>query len=240
MHSPLLRFAALTAGLAFPWVAYAQEAVGFPMYLFGDPWFWLFFVLNFVLMIGGGWAIARFLRTWEAAPEHIGPALRVTAWIFLAGYVYQTLHMVEHVAQAYQYTFMGLPASESNGIIWFANLEWNHFLFNAGYEVFLIVAALGTVIALHRSGQDRPLHLFIAPYPGIVQGWHAVEHSVRIVRHLQFSCNPCPGLMDQWFSVPILTLHYWIDFAMVLIPGVTLFWFGFHRVLWRRAAPVAA
>lgn len=221
--------------LAWPQAAQAHVDGNFPIYIFQDTRFWFFLLCNAVVTFIGAWHVVRLLSRRHDPPTQVASFLtRPMVWVFMTAYILQSFHHVEHVAQVYQYWLLQLPAEESHGIIFFADLEWNHFLFNTSYELLLIIAAVGLLRAMIRAGQAHSFNLFIVIYPLIVQGWHVVEHSVRIVRHVQLGCNPCGGILDTSFSVPLIPLHYWFDLTMLFLQGVVFLWFGFPSVLRRR------
>ena len=240
----LAGFSLLT--LAAPLTAAAQTAgggSGFPTYLFDDGRFWFFLIVNILAYTVGAWHTVQLLKRYAPAP--VAVAMSVAAWpfwIFCVAYVVQFFHMIEHVAQGFQYWMLQLPSTQAHGILWFADLEWNHFLFNTTYEALLIIGGIGIIHTLRKLDLDTPVNLFLVFYPIIIQGWHVVEHTVRIVRHMEYACNPCPGILDQLLSMPQIPFHYWFDFVMLFLHGVAILWFGFHlrgALLMRRRPPAA-
>lgn len=62
-----------------------------------------------------------------------------TLYLFTIGLIVETFHITEHTAQVYQHAWLGWPISDAHGIIFFLDLEWNHFIFNSLYWIFLLV-----------------------------------------------------------------------------------------------------
>ncbi len=208
--------------------AHIFSGAEFPAYIFSDTRFWFFLLCNGLLVTVGAWHLVRIMKRHQPAPIAIAASMTTfTFAAFMTSYVLQVFHQVEHVAQVYQYWLLQLPASQAHGIVFFADLEWNHFLFNLCYEIALGISALGFIRVLYRTDNATSFNLFVVFYPLIIQGWHVVEHSVRIMEHMRVGCSPCPGILDTLFGVPLIPLHYWFDLSMLFLQGVLFIWFGF-------------
>ncbi len=123
--------------------------------------------------------------------------------VFIAAMLYQFFHMIEHVVQAYQHWWLGRSIAESSGVLFFLNLEWNHFLFNLGYFIALAYLVFrftsnSTILrpTLHRISEIIAL-LWVAV---LIQGYHVFEHSIRIVEHLHNNCEPCKDVLTWGFD----------------------------------------
>ncbi len=75
----------------------------------------------------------------------------------------------------------------------------------------------------------------------VVQGWHAIEHTWRIVKHVRQGCEPCSGIADRLFEIPLIPLHFWFNVLALTLPLILFFWlrmdvmaFAFVRTLKQR------
>ncbi|TSC78958.1 MAG: hypothetical protein G01um101429_634 [Parcubacteria group bacterium Gr01-1014_29] len=124
--------------------------------------------------------------------------------------VVQGFHWIEHLAQVYQHWWLGLPIKESKGILFFLDLEWNHFVFNSAYFVLLVV-----VWFLLRNVSSRvAMRLLIVGT--LIQGYHLIEHAVRIWQHIQTACEPCKGILG-WY-IDGVYLHFAFNTLVLLLP----------------------
>ena len=144
-------------------------------------------------------------------------AVRVAAALFLTAFVLQTFHEVEHVAQVYQRLWLGVGPQSARGILFFLDLEWNHFLFNTGY--FLLLAAISFFIFFHPAftfirSRRMALKLFVAGF--LLQAYHVVEHTVRMGQFFNTNCTPCPGILG-WY-IDIAYLHFVFNTLTWLLP----------------------
>lgn len=148
------------------------------------------------------------------------------AKIFLLALFLQSGHMVEHVAQLYQHMFLRLPIQESHGILFFLDLEWNHFLFNLGY--FLLLGYV--LLAFVASGIGKVTSKFWMScfYVGLaVQGYHVIEHSSRIGQFFQTGCTPCPGILAWRFDG--IYLHFIFNSVTLILPLLAFLYLTFRR-----------
>ena len=135
----------------------------------------------------------------------------------------------------YQFSTLGLSASESHGIIWFLDFEWNHFVFNMGYLAGLIAITVFIVRGLKKSNQKiNALVLSPVIVMMVLEGWHCIEHSLRIYRHITTGCEPCAGIVDVAFGITQLKLHFWFNFFALILPIVSVLWYGMHTRFLRR------
>lgn len=152
---------------------------------------------------------------------------RATIYAFTVAMLLQTFHMIEHVAQAYQHGVLGLSISESHGILFFLDLEWNHRVFNALYFALLAVVffqcnfykTLGAV-------KERRASCLSFDVGFLIQGYHVVEHSVRMIQYLQKGCTPCPGILGQLFDG--VYLHAIFNTTVYILPLIAFLSYGFY------------
>ncbi len=153
-------------------------------------------------------------------------------YMFVATVVIQTLHMVEHVAQVFQ-KFV-LNYSYAHGLIGSLDLEQVHFTFNLMYLGALIFVTLGWLnfgSRVCRYGQEKMLGaLLIATV--VVQGYHMVEHSARLVQFLNTGLQGTPGLLGGHFDGVVF--HAAMN-TVVYLPAVVVFvCSGMHKQVFKR------
>ncbi|MEK7560408.1 MAG: hypothetical protein AAB539_00430 [Patescibacteria group bacterium] len=146
---------------------------------------------------------------------------KFAAYLFAGALAYQILHWIEHIAQVYQHWWLGLPAKASHGILFFLDLEWNHFVFNTGYLLLL-----GAAWWLWRKNGLRSRLLDSTV---IIQSYHVFEHTVKIVQHVRTACEPCPGILGKYFDG--VYLHFMFNTLVLLLPLAAgfLMWRGRGR-----------
>lgn len=131
--------------------------------------------------------------------------------------VIQGFHWIEHLAQVYQHGWLSLPIKESRGILFFLDLEWNHFVFNSAYLVLLVAAWF-----LLRRISSRVATRFLVV--GVfIQSYHLIEHIVRVQQHIQTACEPCKGILG-WY-VDGVYLHFTFNTLVLALPLVAFILF---------------
>ncbi|MDP3727514.1 MAG: hypothetical protein Q8R35_02645 [bacterium] len=168
----------------------------------------------------------------ELPPSH--PSARIgentsqwMAFAFAAAVAYQVLHWIEHLAQFYQHWWLGISLLQAHGIIFFFDLEWNHFTFNTLYWIGLIVVFFGA--GLHRAAspaRGRPLVFWGFILGGIaLQSYHEVEHFAKIYQHLTVGCEPCPGILGYYLDG--VYLHFALNTLVLIFPLAAFLQYGF-------------
>jgi hypothetical protein len=134
--------------------------------------------------------------------------------VALTAFVAQTLHMIEHSVQMYQHVVLGLPTKLANGLLFFLDLEWNHFIFNALYLVFLaIILVRMRLWSLIRLDKEAIIpNIFIAGFA--IQSYHLVEHTYRMYEFLTIGCTPCTGILGKFFNM--VHFHFLLNVAAYL------------------------
>mgnify|MGYP000732668944 CR=1 FL=1 len=225
-------FALLAAFLLLPLPASAS-GIKVPLYLFGDMRYWLFFgvytAATIMFVVGARW-VAR--KRDAKTPFPLRDVSAAAAIVLFNGLAYQIAHHTEHLTQIYQYWYLHLRAMSSKGIIFFLDLEWNHFIFDMGYFWLLFVAFL----LFYRRWKARGhwvdgFGMFLWSSTLIIQGWHAIEHTVRIIRHVQLRCEPCAGVADVVFNVPLIPLHFWFNVFALTLPLMAFFYYRMDACL---------
>jgi len=154
-------------------------------------------------------------------------AVNAVATIVLANaIVYQILHHYEHVTQIFQYWYLEQYSLVSRGVVFFLDLEWNHFIFDSGYFLLLLGGILFFLRQWKAAGHaiDR-LGGFLLYGTIVVQGWHAIEHTYRIIRHVREGCEPCRGIADKAFDLQLIPLHFWFNVFALTLPLLAFFYY---------------
>ena len=143
-----------------------------------------------------------------------------------AAFIFQTLHEVEHFSQIYQRWWLGVGPQMAHGILFFLDIEWNHFLFNTGYLLLLVLIAFFLVFDRGAHAEVKKaafgklgLNLFWAGV--IIQAYHVIEHTVRMGQFFQLGCTPCPGILGWYFDLAYL--HFTFNTLTWLLPTPIFF-----------------
>lgn len=126
----------------------------------------------------------------------------------------QGFHWIEHLAQVYQHWWLSLPIKESRGILFFLDLEWNHFVFNSVYLLLLAAAWF-----LLQGIVSHVVIRFLAAGT-LIQSYHLVEHMVRIWQHIQTTCEPCKGILGRY--VDGVYLHFVFNTLVFILPLIAI------------------
>ena len=158
----------------------------------------------------------RFCRTAHPPSVSVLP-------LVLAGLAVQTFHMAEHALQVFRVRIDQIPSR--GGIVGpGVEAEWIHFLYNmvvfAAIFFVVIARAKGWEPRGQREVGDR---LLVVGF--LVQGYHAVEHSLKLVQHLVGGAKVNPGLAGEF--VDLVLLHYSINLIVYLaVVGAALAYGG--------------
>lgn len=220
---------AAVAALLLPASAHANS--GLPFYLFLDWRFWLFSILYILATMRLAVWIKRAADIRDASQPY---PLKHVSWtatcLLFAAIVYQTVHHAEHVAQIFQYWYLGQHKSVSRGIVFFLDLEWNHFIFDSLLFLLLIPVCWLYLRSWKAAGlKPHPFTRRLMAAVLIIQGWHAVEHTYRIIRHVNEGCEPCAGIADQVFDIPLIPLHFWFNVFALTVPLLLFYWLRMDR-----------
>ena len=222
--------------MAFPLPSLAAGP-SMPLYLLTDVRYMLFvtvYVLLTVLCVM--FALSRAKKRDEQKPFDLARVSLGASFVMMLGLLYQMVHHLEHVSQIFQYWYLGLRPGFSKGLLFFLDLEWNHFIFDSGY-FFLMGFAAWAFAAMWRAG-GKALGWFgggLLLTGFLTQGWHAVEHTVRLTRHISEGCDPCRGLVDAWTGWHLIPLHFWYNVFALTIPLMAFFYFRMDRKILEEA-----
>jgi hypothetical protein len=212
-----------------------------PSYLLSDTGFW-FFTVFYVVSVGIATALIVLPSRRMFARPAIGVLPGFVLPLFTVLLVYQFFHQAEHVTQMYQFQFLGFTVQESHGFVWFLDEEWNHFVFNVGYMLGIGVIFSFLMRALKRDGIPYSVgSIGLMVVFLVMEGWHCVEHTYRLLHHIQGLCVTCSGIVDGFFGINRLLYHFWMNFLALVLPLAVYVWFGLHRriagALQRKTAP---
>ena len=155
---------------------------------------------------------------------------------FSAVLLIQAFHASEHVAQMVQRYALHLNRSPGLLGAWF-DLEWVHLIYNTA-----LLVALVAVLVVHRRNpamwRHSDLGAMMLIFVLVFQGYHTMEHGVRVMQYLQHVPIPTPGILGRLF--PILELHFW--FNAVVTVAILMAYLGFRpwQPFLRQASPAKA
>jgi hypothetical protein len=156
-------------------------------------------------------ACYRFVRPGGDGP--IRQAVSTTGTVLLAtGVAVQSFHMLEHVVQLSRVRFDGVP-SRGSLVGSVADTEWVHFGYNG-----LVLAGLVIILILRRNGWNprgnRLLGDRLILAGAVLQGYHLVEHSFKVVQHEVTGAKVNPGLLGESFD--LVLFHFGLNAAIYL------------------------
>ena len=97
----------------------------------------------------------------------------------------QSVHFTEHIAQMIQIHLLGLSGMQAHGIIGMLDLEWVHFIFDAGWVPICVY------ILLFVYRKSNPWLWVLA----VIVTWHAFEHVAIMSFYLRTGIVGSPGLL---------------------------------------------
>lgn len=160
-------------------------------------------------------ALRRVTGVLERRGASVQADRRGPAWLLslaLVGLGVQTFHMIEHALQLYRVRVDGIPSR--GGIVGpQVEAEWVHFLYNTAVLLGFLL-----VVAARRSGWQPPGKHDIGDrlllVGVLIQGYHAVEHSVKLAQHIGSGAKVNQGILGG--AVDLVLLHFSINLAVYL------------------------
>lgn len=142
---------------------------------------------------------------------HLSNWFRYAPAIYLVLMIAATGHLIEHVLQMFQLYVWHIHPWGLIGQI--ADREWLHIWYNL--PSYLII--LPIYLAIRKNVPDfyrvdksiKALTLFLW-----IQGYHLLEHAVKIYQYVTTGIEPAPGMLGNIF--PLVPLH----FALVIVTYV--------------------
>jgi hypothetical protein len=163
-------------------------------------------------------AVRRLNLSRPSKRTYAGVAAAGTA-LLLVGVGVQSFHMLEHVVQLYRVRMDGLP-SRGSLVGSVVDTEWVHFVYNA-----IVLAGFSALLVLRKRGwrpsgaKDRNLRVGDGLMLSAValQGYHVVEHSLKVVQHVATGAKVNPGFLGNHFD--LVLLHFGVN-AAIYIPFI--------------------
>ncbi|MBA2725419.1 MAG: hypothetical protein H0U53_05465, partial [Actinobacteria bacterium] len=122
----------------------------------------------------------------------------------------QTFHMFEHTLQVFRVRVDGVPSR--GGIVGpVVEAEWIHFIYNAAVLTLLLVIFFALRPERTHSYSIGARFLLAG---ALVQGYHVVEHTVKLSQHLITGAKVNPGLAGKAFD--LVLFHYTINLMVYL------------------------
>jgi len=145
--------------------------------------------------------------------------------------------MVEHIVQVYQHAILGFSLAMSHGLVIFLDFEWNHFVFDILIYLSLLIliffkAGIYDSLRVHgfrKLKANGYMQLFVVLFAlGLVlQGYHGVEHVIRIIQFTQTGCAPCLGFLGYY--VDNVYLHASFNLAVYSLTTIAMVKLGLFR-----------
>lgn len=205
-------------------------------------------------IMAGGWALvlalgalticfalARFVVPpggWRSPDlERLAP---IAVAILFVGLAVQSFHMFEHWLQLYRVHFEGVPSR--GGLVGsVAEVEWVHLVYNGA-----VLGGLAALVALRRRGWRPPGRIALGDrllVAGVaIQGYHLVEHVLKVSQHLATGAKVNPGFLGR--HADLVLVHFGINGAVYLaFLGLSLAYLltgSRSRRGFRRRSPVTA
>lgn len=161
---------------------------------------------------------SAMIRLWYGLRHSFGnPAFNV---LFVA-VILQSGHTLEHFAQMYQHLILGLPASQSHGILGAADIEPVHFWWNISIMLSLIVI----YYAWEFNRPEGTLQQFVDLRRLMnmllwVQGYHTAEHALKYYQHIATGRQGTPGFIGNFIGPNLIFFHFFIN--LIVYPGMVL------------------
>lgn len=155
---------------------------------------------------------------------------RTIAYLLLSAIVLQTFHMIEHIVQLHQHAILGWGVKDSSGWIAALNLEEIHWIYNVSYFLLLgIVFKNCSFFTLKERPKIVRVSIILFNFAFVLQGYHVLEHTVRMTQYFYTQCTPCAGILGA--HVDGIYLHFVLNFLVFVYPIGVFFALGFHKQL---------
>jgi hypothetical protein len=147
--------------------------------------------------------------------------------LFLEMVALQGFHEIEHIVQVFQRTVLGI--GKGAGILGSAfDIEPVHMVYNL---VFLVLLA-GVYAGCRRDRSIIPKNadavMTLLSVSFFFQGFHTVEHVVKMWQYFATGVNGTPGIFGYW--IPVVYLHLGYNTALYVPVVIAFFLGGFHVV----------
>jgi hypothetical protein len=163
--------------------------------------------------------LSRISR-WQLTP-------RATAFLFLETALLQGFHELEHVVQVTQRTVLGI--SKGAGMLGSVfDIEPVHMVYNLAFLALLagVYAGCRRDRSIIPKNADAVMKLLTVSF--FFQGFHTVEHVVKMWQYFATGVNGTPGIFGYW--IPVVYLHLSYNTALYVPVAIAFFLGGFHLV----------
>lgn len=184
-------------------------------------------VILLMLMFFAGLRLAPKLTDGKRGRPELWTAARL---LLVVGLVVQTFHMGEHVLQVFRVHWDGVP-SRGGLAGHVVETEWVHFSYNA-----LVLIAVGSILWLRRRGwpaRRAGIGDRFMIGAALLQGYHVVEHSVKLAQHITTGAKVNPGLLGS--QIDLVWLHFTINLAVYAAFALSCAAYLWKRPVIRRA-----
>jgi len=150
--------------------------------------------------------------------------------LFLEMVVLQGFHEIEHIVQVFQRTVLGI--GKGAGMLGSAfDIEPVHMIYNLAFLALLA----GVYTGCRRDRSIIPRNagkvMTLLSVSFFFQGFHTVEHVVKMWQYFQTGVNGTPGIFGYW--VPVVYLHLGYNTALYVPVLIAFFLGGFHVIAGR-------
>jgi len=158
------------------------------------------------------------------------PTLRLTpdaiSLLFLEMLLLQGFHEIEHIVQVFQRTVLGIGSGA--GVLGSAfDVEPVHLVYNLAFLLLLGGVYLGCKRDPRAVPRNASAVMQLLAVSFFFQGFHTVEHIVKMVQFVQTGLNGTPGIFGYW--VPVVFLHLGYNTALYVPVVLAFFIGGFHH-----------
>ncbi len=138
------------------------------------------------------------------------PAAGAGIALLVVGAAIQSFHMLEHVVQLSRVYADGVP-SRGALVGSLVDTEWVHLVYNVA-----VLAGFGSIVYLRRrgwtAGGKDGLGDRLVVAVGLLQGYHVVEHAVKVFQHEATGAKVNPGLLGN--EINLVLLHFGLNAAV--------------------------
>ncbi len=175
------------------------------------------------------------------ASKHLVEIYNLPGWfvylpvVYLALVLVSTGHLLEHILAMMQEYVWYLPPWGLIGQV--ADREWLHVVYNLPPYLALLFAYViirKRISEAHRI--DRGLSWLAAFF--WIQGYHLIEHVVKMYQYLTTGIEPALGILGNWIN--LVPLHFTLVFITYILMVIVLFkspLFGYPDVFKSESLP---
>lgn len=151
-----------------------------------------------------GRRVSVAVRRFKPGPGWLG----VGAAVLTVTLLVQSFHMAEHFLQLFRVFVDGVPSR--GGLVGpRVEPEWVHLVYNSGF-----LLGIGAVVLSRSAGWGPHAPRGDAALGGVflLQGYHSIEHVVKVMQHLMTGAKVNPGLAGEFTN--LVLLHFALNAAV--------------------------